>query len=216
MLFSPQFGTNFLITSFTLFSLFVATLMLSKGIARDRVNFTWLVGLGIGCLGTFQVGLALVVATPSIIINLLGQGFFSNYALLIGVIFFLIALVCQPLMFCGMRLSWRAYRVVLLGVIFANIFLLIVIRFLTTNEDYFLRLLVIHFFTMCISLWLLIELILLRRSAPSPALNIIFPVSIITFSLYVTWILVIFLAMLGLVPSVLSQDQFNQWDLNFP
>jgi len=215
MLFSPQFGTSFLITSFTLFSLFVATLILSKGIARDRINYTWLVGLGLGCIGTFQVGLSLLVETPSTIIDPIADGFLSNYALLFGVIFFLIALVCQPLMFCGLRLSRRAYRVVLLGVIFANIFLFIALWILNTNEDYFLRLLLIHSFTMGISLWLLIELILLRRSAPSPALNIIFPVSIITFSLYVTWILVIFLAMLGLVPSVLSQDQFNQWDLNF-
>ena len=215
MLFSSQYGTNFLITSFTLFSLFVATLMLSKGIARDRINYTWLVGLGLGCLGSFQVGLGLVVVTPSTVIDLLADGFLSHYTLLFGVIFFVIALVCQPLMFCGMRLSWRTYRVVLLGVIFANIFLYIALWFLNPNEDYFLRLLVIHSFTMGISLWLLIELILLRRSAPSPALNIIFPVSIITFSLYVTWILIILLAIFGLVPSALSQDQFNQWDLYF-
>lgn len=215
MFFSPQFGPNFLITSFTLLSLLIATLMLSKGIVRDQVNVTWLAGLGFACLGTFQIGLSLLFVPASTVLNLADGEFVTNYPLLIGIILFVVGLVCQPLFFCGLRLSGKDYRLTVLGVTLGLTFYFFAIKLLPFYNNYLLRLLAIHSLTMVISLWLLLELIRLRRSSPSPALNIIFPVSIITFSVYVAWIFFVVLTMLGVEPLSPSLDQFMKVDLYF-
>lgn len=212
---STQAGNNFLLTSFTLLALFVSTWVLSQGIKKNHVFYTWVIGLGLGCLGTLQIGISLLLENNSMLLDLTNDPFTRSPFVLSGLFLYLIALTCQPLMFCGLRLSGKTFRLVSLALIVLLIVFVALIKLITLHDAYLLRLIVLHSFTMAISLWLMIEVILLRKFGSTPTLNIIFAIAVITFCVYITCIAFIFLNISGVGVLSFGYKQINEVDLHF-
>jgi signal transduction histidine kinase len=212
---STQAGTNFLLMSFTLLSLLVSTIVLSKGIAKNRVFYTWMIGLVLGCSGTLQIGMSLLLENNSNLLDLTNDPFSRSPYVLSGLIFYLIALASQPLMFCGLRVSEKGFRYCVFGLLTAVIFFVAVIKIITIDDDYLIRLFVLHSFTMGMSIWLVIELKLLKRIAPTSTLQIIFAAAIVTTCLYSIWISIVLMNIPIIGIFSLGHDQINELDLNF-
>lgn len=212
---STQAGTNFLLTSFTLLSLLVSTLVLSKGIKKNRVLYAWVIGLGLGCLGTLQIGMSFLLENNSTFLDLTNDPFTRSPYVLSGLFFYLIALACQPLMFCGLRVSSQDFRIVSLVLVATLICFVVVLKLITLDDDYLLRITVLHSFTLGLSIWLLIELVWLRKVAPTPTLHIVFAVAIVTSFAYATWIIFILINLLEINIFSLKKEQINQLDLHF-
>lgn len=212
---NTQVGTNFLLMSFTLLSLLIATLLLSKGVTKDRVFYTRVAGLALGCFGTLLVGVSLLSETGSMPVDLTDDPFSHSQSLLAGRLLCFFAIACQPLMFCALRVSTRVYQFAAVGMTLALVCFLVVIKVITLGDHYLLHLMLMHSFTMAISLWLLIEIVMLQKLAPTLTLNIMVAVVTVTLIGYAIWVFIILLDMLGVKPLALTQDQMNQWDLYF-
>lgn len=212
---NTQIGTNFLLMSFTLLSLLTATLLLSKGVTKDRVFYSRVAGLALGCFGTLLVGVSLLPDTGSTPIDLTDDPFSHSRYLLAGRLLCFFAIACQPLMFCAVRVSPRVYQFAVVGLTLALVCFLVVIKVITLGDHYLLQLMVTHSFTMAISLWLLIEIALLRKSTPTSTVNIMLTVVIVTLIVYAVWVAIILSDMFEIKPFALTQYQMNQWDLYF-
>lgn len=212
---NTQVGTNFLLMSFTLLSLLIATLLFSKGVTKDRVFYTRAAGLALGCFGTLQVGVSLLSETGSMAIDLTDDPFSHSPYMLAGRLLCFFAIACQPLMFCALRVSTRVYQFAAVGLTLALVCFLVVIKVITLGDHYLPQLMVTHSFTMAISLWLLFEIALRRKSTPTLTLGIMATVATITFVVYAVWVVIILLNMLEIKSLALTQYQMNQWDLYF-
>ena len=212
---NTQIGTNFLLLSFTLLSLLIATLLLSKGVTKDRVFYSRVAGLALGCFGTLLVGVSLLSETGSTPIDLTNDPFSHSRYLLAGRLLCFFAIACQPLMFCALRVSARACQFATVGLALALVCFLVVIKVIALGDHYLLHLVVIHSFTMAISLWLLIEIALLRKSISTSTLSIMVAVVIATLIVYAIWVVIILLYMFEIKLFALTQYQMNQWDQYF-
>jgi signal transduction histidine kinase len=211
---SPQTGSNFLLIGTTLLSLLVASYSVAKNV-KKQVFYIWIVGLWLGSLGTILAGISFLYFTDVVQVDLTGDPFLLNRPALVGYAMYFLAILCQPLLFCSMRMPRSAFIKTVLSVVALFCIFIFANKLLATNNSYFLRLMVTHGFITGIFIWLTAELLLLKREESSVLVHLMLLISAVFVFIHLYWLTVIALTFAQVEAFSLSIKQMNDSDLHF-
>ena len=210
----PQTGTNFILVGTMLLSLVAASYSVAKNVNK-QVFYTWIIGLWLGSLGTLQAGISFLYFTDEVRVYLAGDPFLFSRSLLVGLTMYLLAMLCQPLLFCSMRMPRSAFIKTCWLVLALICIFILAIRLLALNNSYHLRVITTHGFIAGVFIWLAVELLLLRREENSVLVHLMLAICAVVVFIHVCWLTVIAMTLAQVEAFSLSVEQMNDYDLNF-